>query len=124
MGRQSNVPQKQVRVASRKYKDGTPARCLTKSLSPGPRSLEILDALAAIFSGALEQRMSYRESPYLLELVVSLCALPLVAAYRLEGGGVGAPETLAWITLCWALLGAARVRRTIRRRHAGRSLSA
>lgn len=68
--------------------------------------------------------MSYRESPYLLELIVSLCALPLVIAYRFEGGGVGAPETLAWLALCWAIGSAARTRRTLRRRHGGGSLSA
>jgi hypothetical protein len=52
--------------------------------------------------------MSYREPPHLIELVASLCALPLIAAYRLEGGGVTAPETLAWFALTWALLNAAR----------------
>ena len=51
--------------------------------------------------------MSYREPPYLLELVASFCALPLVLAYRLEGGDVGAAETLAWIALCWAITSAA-----------------
>jgi hypothetical protein len=52
--------------------------------------------------------MSYREPSYIVELIAGLCALPLVVAYRLEGGGVGAPETLAWFALTWALLGAAR----------------
>jgi hypothetical protein len=47
--------------------------------------------------------MSYSEPTYLLELIASLCSLPLVAAYRIEGGGVGAPETLAWFALGWAL---------------------
>jgi hypothetical protein len=51
--------------------------------------------------------MSYREPAYLLELIASFCALPLVAAYRVEGGSIGAPETLAWFALCWALLSAA-----------------
>jgi hypothetical protein len=59
--------------------------------------------------------MSYREPPHLIELVASLCALPLVAAYRLEGGAVGAPETLAWSALTWALLNAAQTWWTIRR---------
>jgi len=58
--------------------------------------------------------MSYREPPHVIELVAGLCALPLVAAYRLEGGGVGAPETLAWFALSWALLSAARTWRSIR----------
>lgn len=52
--------------------------------------------------------MSYREPAYLLELIASFCALPLVAAYRVEGGSIGAPETLAWFALCWALFSAAR----------------
>lgn len=52
--------------------------------------------------------MSYQEPAYLLELVASFCSLPLVAAYRLEGGPFGAPETLAWFALCWALLSAGR----------------
>jgi hypothetical protein len=52
--------------------------------------------------------MSYREPRYLLELVASLCALPLVVAYRIEGGAIGAPETLAWLALGWSTLGAAR----------------
>lgn len=60
--------------------------------------------------------MSYREPPYLLELVASLCALPLVVAYRLEDGSVGAPETLASFALGWAFLSAAR---TLNRRHSG-----
>jgi hypothetical protein len=63
--------------------------------------------------------MSYREPPYLLELIASLCALPLVVAYRLESGGVAAPETLAWFALCWAIVSAARTWRTIKRRHGG-----
>jgi hypothetical protein len=58
--------------------------------------------------------MSYREPPHIIELVASVCALPLVAAYRLEGGGVGAPETLAWFALSWSLLSAARAWWTIR----------
>ena len=52
--------------------------------------------------------MSHPEPSHIIELVASLCALPLIAAYRLEGGGVGAPETLAWLALTWALLSAAR----------------
>jgi hypothetical protein len=78
-----------------------------KSLSPRPPSLGIFDARAAIFFGALEPKMSYRESAYLLELVASFCSLPLIVAYRLEGGPVGAAETLAWFALCWALFSAA-----------------
>ena len=52
--------------------------------------------------------MSYREPAYLIELVASFCSLPLVAAYRVEGGPVGAAETFAWFALGWALLSAAR----------------
>jgi hypothetical protein len=64
--------------------------------------------------------MSYRESPCLLELVASLCGLPLLIAYRLEGGVVGAPETLAWFALCWGLLSAARTRWPLKRVHSRR----
>lgn len=52
--------------------------------------------------------MSDQEPPYLLELVASLCALPLILACRLEGGRVAAPETLAWLALCWAVASATR----------------
>jgi hypothetical protein len=63
--------------------------------------------------------MPYREPLHIIELVTSICALPLVAAYRLEGGGIGAPETLAWFALSWALVSAARTRWSMRRGHAG-----
>lgn len=63
--------------------------------------------------------MSYLEPAYLLEMVASVCALPLVAAYRLEGGAVGAPETLAWLALSWALVSAARTSWKVRHWHVG-----
>jgi hypothetical protein len=71
-----------------------------------------------------EPKMLYREPTYLLELVAVLCALPLVLAYRLEGGRAGAPETLAWFALCWAFLSAARTCWTIKRRHGARQVAA
>lgn len=61
--------------------------------------------------------MSYQEPPHLIELVAGFCALPLLAAYRLEGGGVGPAETLVWFAVTWALASAARTWWTIGRGH-------
>lgn len=51
----------------------------------------------------------YRESSCLIELVVGLCALCLVVAYRAAGAPqVSGVETGAWIALSWAVIQGAR----------------